>query len=159
MAMQPRTFQEETNSLINFMAVALVVMAVGTMVRLLTREVLGPSDEKPALLAKTLPKYELCRTPPKFRLTKRVLKDRLYVLQKGIGEHKYFMVVSPRAYRPGYFPRVDLLGEYIPDRDDLFVLDVYGVFSLKYDHAVSGTELQEEMERQGVFRAFYVRRE
>ena len=106
--------------------------------------------------------YRLASTPPKYRPGQRVLRDRLYVLERterwGVsGEwRKHYEVVSPKAFRPGYFPHVYLLGEYLPDEKDLFILNVQGFFSLERELPITGIELKEAMERQGVFKAYLV---
>jgi hypothetical protein len=108
-------------------------------------------------------RYQLARTSPKFEPTKRVYRNKLYALEKteypitGKGEfRKYYMVVSPKAFQPGYFPHVNLLGEYLPSRNDLFILDIQGFFSLERELPIAGTELKEAMERRGVFKAYLV---
>jgi len=108
-------------------------------------------------------RYQLARTSPKFEPTKRVYRNKLYVLEKtefpitGKGKfRKYYTVVSPKAYLHGYFPHVDLLGEYLPNRNDLFILDIYGFSSLERELPVTGTELKDAMERRGVFKAYLV---
>ena len=122
------------------------------------------SPEKPELLPAVRGSYQLARTPPRFQRTKRVLRDRLYVLEKtefpltaeGVFR-KYYMVVSPRAYRPRYFPHVELMGEYLPSKEDLFILDIHGLFSLDRELPVIGTELKKAMEEKRIFKAFLVR--
>ncbi|MEA3442097.1 MAG: hypothetical protein U9R04_01200 [Chloroflexota bacterium] len=108
-------------------------------------------------------RYQLARTSPKFEPAKRVYKNKLYVLEKtefpitGKGKFRnYYTVVSPKAYLLGYFPHVDLLGEYLPNRNDLFILDIHGFFSLERELPVTGTNLKDAMERRGVFKAYLV---
>jgi len=102
---------------------------------------------------------KLARTPPKFEPTKRVYRNKLYALEKiDYRQQKYYIVVSPKAFRFGYFPHVDLLGEYLPSRNDLFILDIQGFFSLERELPF-GTDLKETMERKGIYKAYLVEKE
>ena len=110
--------------------------------------------------------YQLAHTPPKYKSVKRVLRDKLYVLEKTNVPatpheqfYKYYVVVSPKAFLPGYFPHIFLLGEYLPDEKDLFILNILGFFSLERESPVRGTELKKAMEKQQIFKAFFVTQE
>jgi hypothetical protein len=102
--------------------------------------------------------YKLKRAPPKYILGKRVFINKLYVLKhySKLDENYEYTVVSPRAFRKGYFPKEDLLGEYIPSPRDLFILITHGAFSLEREYPVTGDALGEEMFVEGIFKAYYV---
>jgi len=106
--------------------------------------------------------YRFKQEPPKYRKVDRILYQpkKLYVLRKRIETlgkwETVYLVVSPFAYRKGYFPRVDLLGEYIPNPKDLFVLARAGFFSLEREQPVTGDKLWEAMEKASFFKAYYV---
>lgn len=102
--------------------------------------------------------YKLKRAPPKYIPGKRIFKNKLYVLKhyRKLDENYEYTVVSPRAFRKGYFPKEDLLGEYIPSASDLFILITHGAFSLEREYPVTGNALGEEMLMEGIYQAYYV---
>lgn len=174
MTYQPQYNQQATYQMMGWVVMmAIMTMMVG-MIRQVVKEALSPaeggasqSQGKSYPQTKSEGEYELARTPPRYRPVKRLVKDKLYVLYQpdykaAKGEWtRYYMVVSPRAYRPRYFPKVDLLGEYIPSKDDLFIVDTGGLkYSLEHNPPVSGVNLLREMEREprSRYRAFYVKR-
>ena len=109
--------------------------------------------------------YEVSSQVPPHKKVKRVYRNKLYVLHKVMHPltwwenefRDYYMVVSPVAYRKGYFPHVELIGEYLPDPRDLFILGT-GFFALERETPIRGTDLARAMQRSGVFKAFYIGR-
>ena len=102
------------------------------------------------------------KEPIPYTPVKRLERGPLYVRVKDIPDpiygysqyYKEYSVIDLRGYRKGYEPRLEILGVYTPNPQDVFRL---GDGHLPpYQPTITGDKLQAEMERLGVFYAWRI---
>ena len=105
------------------------------------------------------------REPIPYIPVKRLERGLLYVIEEDIPHplygyaqyHKEYSVIDLRGYRKGYEPRTDIIGQYIPNPDDLFRL---GTGKLPpYQPVATGNKLQSEMQRLDTYKAWRIGKE
>jgi len=102
------------------------------------------------------------REPIPYTKVKRLRRGLLYVMKVvrsdpiiGYGKpHDEYSVIDLRGWRKGYEPRLEIVGEYTPNPNDLFRL---GTGRLPpYQPVATGDKLQAEMERLNVYKAWRI---
>ncbi len=102
------------------------------------------------------------QAPIPYTKVKRLARGLLYVMKVvrpdpiiGYGKsYDEYSVIDLRGWRKGYEPRLDIVGEYTPNPNDLFRM---GTGRLPpYQPVTTGDKLQAEMERLNVYTAWRI---
>ena len=102
------------------------------------------------------------REPIPYTPVKRLERGPLYVRKLkrphpilGYGNsHDEYSVIDLRGYRKGYEPRLEILGVYTPNSNDLFRIQTGRL--PPYQPTTTGDKLQAEMEKIGSFQAWRI---
>lgn len=102
------------------------------------------------------------REPIPYVPVKQLRRGPLYVRKRTVPHptkgysvpHDEYSVIDLVGYRKGYEPRLEILGQYIPNPDDLFRLATGHL--PPYQPTATGDKVQAEMTRLGVHEAFRI---
>gem|GEM_PF-4163942 len=153
-----RVTTEEVNWYIQeLMLVAIIGVMIAGFWKLADKALAEEPRLLPATKEKPLTEAQIAyeREPIPYTPVKRLERGPLYVRKLkvphpiyGYSEaHDEYSVIDLRGYRKGYEPRLEILGIYTPNPNDLFRIGTGRLPA--YQPIITGDKLQAEMERLG----------